>query len=244
MILFFGGVLSYLVSFIIDFVHITIMTKDYAEQGYKIKYKEYLNNNTDDKNLKLKYFPYANLWPTIISFSNYIKNRDNIIRRNIFNGSVEVLSEKEQDMYNKKRTIMNAFKINTTSIMNERMAHDLAEYFDVPVEEAYIVKKEFIIDSENIIFYQMDMLDSEKGFIVTSSKGETINKLSKEEQLQIIYDYYDLLNEKIDEYIQNHYNGDKKKFEDDVLSDKLDIEPLKEELKTEYLQETIMKKLK
>lgn len=128
--------------------------------------------------------------------------------------------------------------------MHERMAYDLAKEFDVPVEEAYIIKKEFIIDSENVIFYQMDMLNSDAGFVVTSSKGEIVNKLNRDEQLQLIYDYYDLLNEKIDEYVKIHYDGDKKRFEDDVINDKLDIEPLKEELKQEYLEETIIKKLK
>lgn len=243
MIIFLGGILSYLLSLGIDFYHMCVLAKDYAEQGYKIKYQEY-RNNLNESNFNLRYFPYLNLIPAIKSFSNYIKNRENIIRRNIFSGSVEVFSDKERINYNKKRTALNAFRINASSIVHERMAHDLAKEFDVPVDEAFIVKKEFTIDDENVIFYQMDMLNSEQGFTITSSKGERINKLSKDEQLQIIYDYYDLLNEKIDEYVQNHYNGDKKRFEEEVLNNKLDIEPLKEELKTDYLQDVITKKLK
>ena len=209
MILVFGGVLSYLISFLIDFYHVCLMTKDYAERGYKIKYQEY-RNSLDSVNAKLKCWPYLNLIPAINSILNYTANRDNIIRRNIFNGSAVPLSEKEQKNYNKIRTAFNAFKINANSVMHERMARDLAKEFDVPVEEAFIVKKELVIDEENIIFYLIDMLDSEKGFTVTSSNGEMISKLSREEQLQLIYEYYDLLNEKIDEYVQNHYNGDKK----------------------------------
>lgn len=243
MILVFGGALSYVISFLIDFYHICLMTKDYAEKGYKIKYQVY-RNNLDNGNTNLKYWPYLTLIPAVRSIANYIENRDNIIRRNIFNGSVVPLSEKEQTNYNKKRSAFNAFRINASSVAHERMARDLAKEFDVPEEDVFIVKKEFVIDDENIIFYQMDMLDSEKGFTVTSSKGEMLSKLSNEEQLKIIYDYYDLLNEKIDEYVQNHYNGDKKLFEEEVLSNKLDIDPLKEELKTDYLQDVITKRLK
>ena len=36
----------------------------------------------------------------------------------------------------------------------------------------------------------------------------------------------------------------KKLFEEEVLNDKLDLEPLKEELKTDYLQDVITKRLK
>lgn len=237
-----GGILSYLVAFIIDFYHISLMTKDFVDKGYKIKYKEYLHN-LDEKNLNWKYVPYLTLIPAFTSLYRYFNNRDNIIRKAIFNGSVEPLNDKEQEAYNKKKTFSKAFKINMDNVMHGRMAHDLAKQFNIPDDEVFVVKKEFKIDPKNVIYYQVDMLN-DNAFKVTSARGELINKLSREEQLQIIYDYYDLLNEKIDEYVKKYYQGDKKKFEDDVFNNKVDMEQVKEELKTEYIQDAVIKKLK
>lgn len=104
MLLVFGGVLSYLVAFLIDVYHITLMTKDYMEQGYKIKYKEY-KNNLGNENFNLRYIPYLTLVPAIKSLVDYNKNRDNIVRRNIFNGSVQILTDKEKEAYLKKNGI-------------------------------------------------------------------------------------------------------------------------------------------
>ena len=239
----FYGILSYLVSFMIDFYHMALMTKDFMDQGYKIKYKQYYGNDNGNNNY-LKYIPYFNLIPAIRSFINYKYNRDNIVRKSIFNGSAEVLTDKEKEQYAKKKSVFNAFRINSSSIMHERIAYDLAKEFDVPVEEAYIVKKEFVVDHDNIIYYQMDMLNSDKGFTITSSKGSIVNRLSRDEQLKLIYEYYDLLNEKIEEFINTYYAGNKEAFEEDIISNKVDIEPLKNELQKEYLEDKIIKKLK
>lgn len=243
MFIVLGGIISYPVAFLIDLIHVSLLAKDYADQGYKIKYQEF-TNDLNSSNSIWKYLPYTNLIPAINSLSNYLKNRDTRIRRTIFKGEAEPLTEEEQYEYSKKKGIIKAFQISANNIWKEKTTRNLAKKFDVPIEEAFTIKKEFVIDSENIIFYQIDMLNSESGFTVTSARGEMVKELTKEEQLKIINDYYELLDEKINQYIENFYRGNKEKFESDVLNGEVNLNSLKDELKEEYIRDTIIKKLK
>lgn len=215
------------VSFIMQIKHKLEVYKDVADAGYILNSKklEILNKEIDkdvDNLSKILinygiFVPFYNLFVAAIREDNYYKHTEEFIDELKESGVLEVMTDEEKEIYNKKKTGFNAIKIEKKKWLKLSKSHVVV--FESKGAIWFDYKDEFEDDIDNFI----------NSIIILYAEGE-VAELSSEEQKMLVYNSHislaeTILNseENVDEFIKNNSSVDYLKLkleeEDTSLSD-------------------------